>query len=170
MGAMLVADGHANSIIRIMWEQQESWAPWHALSDSAYISAFQAISSAFRAVPGGHFVICWNPNAGSSTDSATYPGSANVDVIGYDLYDGFGLTADIPALIAFAKSEGKPFAFPEWGLNGSDDPSYITTMASYINNPADDFYYQMYFSSPGTIDSAITSFPNSAAAYTSAFG
>jgi hypothetical protein len=161
IGDNLVAEGYSNTIIRIMWEMNGSWMPWSApakQSVTQYITAFRAIVDAFRAVPGNEFLICWNPNALTSFD-ATFPGARFVDIVGIDIFDGGDLVRDVPAIISFA----------EWGLRGVDDPAFINSMVSLIKNPANRVVLQSYFSAPNAIDSDITQFPKSMAAYTKAF-
>jgi hypothetical protein len=72
--------------------------------------------------------------------------------------------------VAFAHSQGLPTAIPEWGLNGSDDPSYINGMAALIKNPANAIAVEAYFSYAGSTDSDITQFPASVAAFKAALG
>jgi hypothetical protein len=58
---------------------------------------------------------------------------------------------------------------PEWGLNGADDPAFIDDMHGFVVNPANDVGYSSYFSYDGVVDSDITQFPNSEAAFGQAF-
>ena len=177
--------GQSDAIIRIMWEQNQDingwFQDWNQLSFSAvqYISTFQNIVTTMRAVPGQAFRFMWNPNGGTGNEAPgrtwddTWPGSAYVNYVGVDQYDYTGYSANIETVIAFAQSQGLPAAIPEWGLNGSDDPSYINGVASLVNNAANDIALQAYFSydgGSGGINSEITQFPQSEAAYTVDFG
>jgi beta-mannanase len=170
IGDTLVATGHANTIIRIMWEMNSNDMPWgtQALTAAQYISIYQAAHNAFAAVPGNDFEYVWNVNAGSiepgRTEFDTYPGSAYVTNIGIDYYD-FHDDSVVPPILAFAAAQGKPVSFDEWGLNGTDDPAYIDYIASVVHDPADDVAFQAYFSFSGAIDSTITQFPLSEAEY-----
>ena len=170
IGQLLVATGHANTIIRIMWEMNGNWMPWgtQSLSAAQYIAIFQAAHNAFAAVPGNHFQYVWNVNAGSvepgRTEFDTYPGNAYVSNIGIDFYD-YHNNAVIPPILAFAAASGKPVSLDEWGLNGTDDPGFIDYVASVVHDPADDVAFQAYFSSAESIDSDITQFPQSEAEY-----
>ena len=75
---------------------------------------------------------------------------------------------------------GKPLAFPEWGLairsdgHGlGDDPFFINQMAAWMQNPANDVLYETYFDdNSGGVNSLITggAFPNSLAAFFADFG
>ncbi len=185
IGQALVAAGQSDAIIRVMWEQNQDvdgWFPnWNQLAFTAaqYISTFQNIVTTMRNVPGQTFRFMWNPNGGTGNEAPgrtwtdTWPGKAYVDLVGVDQYDYSGYAQNIQAIVAFAQSQGLPAALPEWGLNGSDDPSYINDVAALVNNPANDFALQAYFSydgGSGGIDSDITQFPQSQAAYIVDFG
>ncbi len=185
IGQSLVDAGQSDAIIRIMWEQNQDiqgwFQNWNQLSFSAtqYISTFRGIVTTMRAVPGQAFRFMWNPNGGTGNEASgrtwndTWPGSAYVNYVGVDQYDYSGYAANVEAVIAFAQSQGDPAAIPEWGLNGSDDPSYINGMAALINGPSNNIALQAYFSydgGSGGIDSDITEFPQSEAAFTVDFG
>jgi beta-mannanase len=167
IGATLVATGHANTMIRIMWEMNGNWLPWgvQALSAAQYIAIYQAAEHAFAAVPGNHFQYIWNINAGSAepgrTEFDTYPGNAYVSNIGIDFYD-YDDDSAIPPILAFAAAHGKPVSFDEWGLNGTDDPAYINYVASIVKNLGNNVTLQAYFSDGS---SNIEQFPKSEAAY-----
>jgi hypothetical protein len=102
--------------------------------------------------------IVWNPQGfgapdvpGNSAESY-YPGDAYVDVVGDDLYDLSGHGATWPAAQKLYDAHpSKPFAFPEWGLWGIDDPQYVRHMAAWVrNHPRMEFI--SYFSGrPGSV-------------------
>ena len=82
--------------------------------------------------------VIWNPQGYGSPDipansaQAYYPGDKYVDVIGNDLYDIRG-KAEWPANEALYKAHPrKPYAIPEWGLWGVDDPSFVLKMAAFV--------------------------------------
>jgi len=168
IGDNLVANGYTNTIIRIMWEANGNWFPWGTQTYSAaqYIAIYQAAEQAFAAVPGNHFTYAWNITAGTAeagrTEFDTYPGNAYVSSIGIDVYDEWGQDGNLPAIAGFAHSVGKPISLDEWGLDGSDDPGFISTVAAFINNPANDVTLQSYFENGAN---AITQYPASAAQY-----
>ncbi len=185
IGQSLVAAGQSGAIIRVMWEQNQDVGGWFqdwnqlSLTAAQYISTFQSIVTTMRAVPGEAFRFMWNPNGGTGNEASgrtwadTWPGSSYVNYVGVDQYDYPGYASNIQAVIAFAQSQNLAPAIPEWGLNGSDDPSYINGVASLVNNPANNFALQAYFSydgGSGGIDSDITQFPQSQAAYIVDFG
>jgi len=83
-----------------------------------------------------------------------------------------------------ANTNSKPFAIPEWGTwntssnGGGDDPYYIQQMYNYIQNPANNVAWHMYFdvwASDGNHQLSTapsegpTAFPNSAALFTQLF-
>ena len=90
--------------------------------------------------PASNVQVIWNPQGYGSPDlrgnsaAAYYPGNAYVDVVGDDLYDQ-GYKAEWPAAAALYRAHpGKPFAFPEWGLWGIDDPTFVRTMGSFLRS------------------------------------
>ena len=84
--------------------------------------------------------IVWNPLAGGSPRIAAnapqsyYPGRAYVDVEGVDIYDETGGAPWRAAEDAYAtaRSHGKPFAIPEFGLIGVDDPGFVTHACQFL--------------------------------------
>jgi hypothetical protein len=83
--------------------------------------------------------IVWNPQGFGAPDvpgnapQAYYPGDAYVDVVGDDLYDKRGHGATWAAAEKLYKAHPtKPFAFPEWGLWGFDDPQFVRRMATWV--------------------------------------
>ncbi len=182
IGDNLVAAGQSHAIIRVMWEQNQDvngwFQGWNQLTfptAASYIAEFQSVVTTMRAVPGQAFSFMWNPNGGTGSEAGgrtwqdTWPGASFVNIVGVDQYDYAGYAANIQAVVSFAQSQGLPVAIPEWGLNGTDDPAYINGVAGIVNNPANDVVVQAYFSFPGSIDSDITQFPQSQAAYAADF-
>jgi hypothetical protein len=197
----LVAAGQANAYLRLGWEFDGSWTAWYAGTPSAeasFATYFQQIVTAMRSVSGEHFRFVWNPDSGAFTESgysvaAAYPGNDYVDVIGLDAYDQSWATpqtptnawssTSLPSLTAaqqFASAEGKPLAFPEWGVtirsdgHGlGDDPYYINHMVSWMETGSNDVAFESYFDdSTGGVNSLITggSFPESLAAFSTDLG
>ena len=89
--------------------------------------------------------VVWNPQGYGSPDlpgnsaQAYYPGDKYVDMVGDDLYDIRG-KAEWPAAERLYRAHpSKPFAFPEWGLWGIDDPAFVQQMATFVQDaPADE--------------------------------
>jgi hypothetical protein len=83
----------------------------------------------------------WNPQGFGSPDvpgnaaQQYYPGDPFVDVVGDDLYDIAGHGATWAAAERLYEAHpGKPFAFPEWGLWGLDDPQFVRDMATWLRS------------------------------------
>ena len=115
--------------------------------------------------------IVWNPQGFGSPDvpgnaaQAYYPGDAYVDVIGDDLYDIRGHGATWAAAESLYKAHpSKPFAFPEWGLWGFDDPAFVRDMANWLGSHKRVEFAAYYSGKPGSIWD-LASKPGSRAAY-----
>jgi hypothetical protein len=88
--------------------------------------------------------LIWNPLGGARPMIAAnawarfYPGDAAVDVVGNDMYgSSAGWSAPQNAeLYAFARRHGKPYAFPEWGLERDDAPEFVQYICDFIRNHA----------------------------------
>jgi len=164
---------------------------------NAWAKCYDNEVTAMRAVPGTHLMFVWNPNICTQDFplSQWYPGNSYVDIIGADSYDvdcttnktvgQEGWTAyatdsaagspgdpnfpSVDNIAAFAKSNGKPMSFPEWGLvAGKDDPAYMTDMGNMFNS--DNFAFESYYDT-NTNDVAPlgSSTPSATAAYSQAF-
>ena len=114
--------------------------------------------------------VVWNPQGFGDPDipansaQAYYPGDAYVDVVGNDLYDIKG-KAEWTANEALYKAHPhKPYAFPEWGLWGIDDPAFIATMAKFVHTHRRVELLAYFESAPGSIYDLATK-PRSRAAY-----
>jgi hypothetical protein len=93
-----------------------------------------------RDLPVTRVRVVWNPQGYGAPDlpangaESYYPGDRYVDVVGDDLYD-IGFKAEWAAADALYKAHpGKPFAFPEWGLWGIDDPKFVEQMARFVKS------------------------------------
>ena len=128
-----------------------------------------------RDLPGNAYPqlqVVWNPQGYGSPDvpgnsaQAYYPGDAYVDVVGDDLYD-IRFKAEWPAAEKLYNAHpSKPFAFPEWGLWGIDDPSFVRAMAKWIKTHRRTELVSYFKSQPGAIWD-LASKPKSLAAYRS---
>jgi hypothetical protein len=95
--------------------------------------------------------VLWSPLASDAprvpgnAAARYYPGRTYVDVEGGDIYDE-RLTdtapwAGLEALFRAARAHGKPFAVPEWGLSGVDDPAFVRHMCSFAKtHPATELF------------------------------
>jgi hypothetical protein len=118
--------------------------------------------------------VVWNPQGFGAPDvpgnsaQAYYPGDAYVDVVGDDLYDIRGHGATWAAAEALYKAHpSKPYAFPEWGVWGFDDPAFVRAMATFVErHPRVEFI--AYFSGNAGSVWDLASKPASRAAYRAA--
>jgi hypothetical protein len=117
--------------------------------------------------------IVWNPQGFGAPDvpgnsaQAYYPGDAYVDVVGDDLYDirGHGATWAAAEKL-YDEHPSKPYAFPEWGLWGLDDPTFVRAMATFVKQHHR-IEFISYFSGRGGSVWDLDSKPASRAAYRS---
>ncbi len=114
--------------------------------------------------------VVWNPQGYGSPDvrgnsaAAYYPGNHYVDVVGDDLYD-IRYKAEWPAAAALYRAHpGKPFAFPEWGLWGIDDPRFVQAMAHFVRTHRRTILISYFNARPGSVFD-IASKPRSRSAY-----
>ncbi len=195
----LVADGEANSFIRLGWEFNGGWYPWSpgATGAATFIAAFQDVVNVLRSVPGENFKIVWNPNNGQGqvNPAKCYPGNAYVDYIAEDVYDQYWGPNNTPVtsdttrwsdiesqsfglnwFVSFAASEGKPIGLGEWGVvtrtdgfGGGDDPYFVQQMAAFIKT--NNVAFADYWDGgSGGFDSSLADHPLSQAAFLAAFG
>jgi hypothetical protein len=114
--------------------------------------------------------VVWNPQGYGSPDlpgnsaQAYYPGDRYVDVVGDDLYDIGGKAEWAAAEKLYAAHPKKPFAFPEWGLWGIDDPSFVTQMARFLRTHPRTIAAMYYAGRAGSVFD-LASKPRSRAAY-----
>jgi hypothetical protein len=184
LGRSLVAAGQQYAILRVGWEWSTTLVPWgvQSTTPAQYVTAFDDIVTAMRSVSGQHFLFDWCAVEGATPTNgpyaASYPGDQYVDYIGTDVYDnptvswtdGLNTVGGLSSTVAFAAQHGKYVSIPEWGLDGYDDPAFVNDMHGFIVNPANNVAYSSYFDDDAAVDSAITQFPNSAAAFTADFG
>ena len=130
-------------------------------------------TSADLAVTTPKLRLVWNPqgfgapNIPGNSAQAYYPGNAYVDVVGDDLYDkpGHGATWDAAEKL-YRAHPGKPFAFPEWGLWGFDDPAFVRAMATFVKQHRRVEFISYFSGTAGSVWDLATK-PASRAAYRS---
>jgi len=197
IGALLVAKGRADAIVRLGWEFNGNWYPWSANKDPvSFVGAFRHVVGVLRAVPGQHFRIVWNPSlgVGSVSPQTLWPGDDVVDLIGIDFYNQSWRRQDSDPAVRwegyltgnygldwlgrFAAAHGKPIVVPEWGTGTrpdghgwGDDPLFIHNMAAWMR--AHRVAYQGYWDFTASDYDATMSagkFPRALAAYKAEFG
>jgi hypothetical protein len=193
LGNSLVAAGLGNSVIRLGAEMNGIWESDFIgptlQEQKLWATCFDNEVTALRQAPGSHFLIDWNVNAckGDYAYKNYYPGNAYVDIIGIDLYDVACLIPTTRVTFkqlsseqlglnyfeAFARAQGKPMSFPEWGLStvpSGDDASYINGIGLTVGSR--DFAFETYFdaAAAGKALPLSTKTPKSLAAYQKWFG
>jgi hypothetical protein len=114
--------------------------------------------------------VVWNPqgygapNLPGNAAQAYYPGDAYVDVVGNDLYDIRGKAEWAANEALYQAHPGKPYAFPEWGLWGIDDPAFVERMAAFVKTHRRTELLAYFESAPGSVFD-LASKPKSRAAY-----
>ncbi|MFO1071831.1 MAG: Calx-beta domain-containing protein [Geminicoccaceae bacterium] len=132
------------------------------------------------------FTIVWNmANRGSLSFPIDnmWPGDDYVDIVGSQFYDrcpplppsnndaewarrltardAYGNPAGPLAWLSYAKSKGKPYAIPEWGVGGPNDvcakpgidnPAFIRKMYDFFQLYAADIAFESYFNGHGYVD------------------
>lgn len=157
-------------IIRLAWEFTGGWVEWAARNPAEFAACWRRIVTAAE-----HFApaLRWEliGNRGASPllidPKAAYPGDAYVDIIGVDSYDGYPPVKDeaswqtqyagtqgLKYYADWARSRGKRFSVPEWGLypgtawggnGGGDNAFYIRKMFAFFRQQADIMAYESYF-------------------------
>jgi hypothetical protein len=77
---------------------------------------------------------CGSPNVPRNMPRAYWPGSRFVDIVGNDLYRMPGGATWSANTRFFREHPDKPYAFPEWGLWGMDDPGFIRRMHRFVTH------------------------------------
>lgn len=167
MGA-LIAERYPTAYVRVGWEMNIVNWRWHVTPDTVedYKSAYRhAVEAMRKSGPELRFVFNPNEGKGNSLPDATlaYPGDDVVDIIGIDAYDwsppydaaGWRRHLEQPGgwdfWARFARSHGKRFAVPEWGVipgsksSGGDNPFYIRAVMEWMASNADVMAFETYF-------------------------
>lgn len=167
----LAATGRKNVIVRIGWETNRQF-PWYGGSDpQGFKDTFRRVADILRRHNPSVRTEWCNVKKGSQRGSVLtmYPGDDAVDIISVDYYDGWpavntekiwndmynatnkGGPWGIGAWLSFARSRGKKFACPEWGImigNGpgtKDNPLYIQKMYEFFSRNRASIAYENYF-------------------------
>ena len=173
----LKAAGYTSPILRLGWEANgyEGFGfQWVLSGYAAYVSAFKQVAAAMRAVLP-NCLIDFNTNSLNIAFADGQPLSdwdpGVEDIISVDFYDnGYPYCSENIALTAiYAATQGKLWGVGEWGLNNTDDPAFITQVNQIVRGyfgtlPA---LYHSYFDAN---TSTLAGYPESATAYTLAFG
>lgn len=173
--------GRGNTIVRVGWEANGPWFPWGV--DAARAGDFRAAARRVMTVMKtrtptltmGFDIACSTILTGTTERLAAleqlYPGDDLTDVVGCDNYDNFNARATsredwqtvlrgeqwpgLQDVADFARTHGKRFAVPEWGLDGTengagDNPLFIQRMHEFFVSNADVLLFEAYFDEPKT--------------------
>jgi hypothetical protein len=172
-GQQLVARGEPDAIIRLAWEMNlPQWR--HACTPSnkrAWVARWREAVTALRSVPGQRFTIAFISNEGPTQTGlqadGCWPGDSYVDVVGVDYYDQwepirtgaerdarFARDRGLGWWLSFARSHGKRFALPEWGVSsgtqwaghaGGDNPFFVRSVYGWLSANRQHVAYEGYF-------------------------
>jgi hypothetical protein len=200
----LVAHDRGDSVIRVGLEANGDWFPWGATAATAgdFKAAFRRVVTIMRA-QAPHLTFWFDTSAGSALAggssrmdalTALYPGDDVVDGISMDHFDFYQLVAKDDAAFGaamrpsrgpgladaanFARSHGKGFGVPEWGLHSvqgpGDNPFFMRAMFGFFTANRDVLVFEDYFNEPDPyIANALFDAgnnPQSAAVYQSLWG
>ncbi|STD15396.1 Beta-mannanase [Dermatophilus congolensis] len=167
----LIATKYPNAYVRPGWEFNIVNWPWKATPSNVgtFKTAFRQASTSLKS-GGPDLRIVWNPNEGrgnSLPDATTaWPGDDVVDIVGIDAYDwsppydqkGWKEHRTRPQgwdyWGTFARTHGKKFALPEWGVirgseeSGGDNPQYIHYAYGWMYANRDIMAFDTYFEEP----------------------
>jgi hypothetical protein len=124
-----------------------------------------------EANPRSRLRMVWNPHGFSTPNRPGnqprdyYPGDAYVDVVGADVYKLNSNTGLLTGLEAVYKAfPRKPFAIPEWGIQGTDDPGFVQRIADFLRTHGRT-ELAVFFNGRGGGDFDIARKPQTRAAY-----
>jgi len=198
LARVLVAAGEGDAIIRLGWEMNGAWYPWHVRNASEaadYRGYWIQIVGTMRGVAGANFKFNFCPINGTNSYSPVnaYPGDDYVDIIGQDVYNTSYQTSDPTArwneLLTqadglkfwadFATAHAKPLSYPEWATGnrtadtsgGGDDPLFIQNMYTWITTHNVAYHNYWDYQAPdfhGQLSN--DQFPNASAKFKELFG
>ena len=161
-------------IFRIGHEWNARYAHWNCCDKEFagyYKDYFRRVADILRRRNPGA-LIDWNSVKGGEATAGLqtfYPGSDYVDFIGCDKYDFWpasttqaiwdkdlntlrlGGPNGVGSFLAYAKSEGKPLSFAEWGVikgsanSGGDNPFFVQKMIEFFRANAASIGFEGYF-------------------------
>jgi hypothetical protein len=185
VAAQKIAAYDPSATIRVGWEMNGDWFPWHASANpDAYVGAFHQLVDVFRSV-SPNFKFDWTPNIGTNAiDPANlYPGDGYVDTIGLDMNIGKswfeGKSGDqvwdyllhepngLEWQRDFAAAHGKQMSYPEYATD-MNDGQFVTHMADWIksNNVA----FHSWWNANDVFNGDLQSHPADQQAYAAAWG
>jgi PKD repeat protein len=109
-----------------------------AHAPSAYRAAFCRIYRILhKGNPTSRLIVIWNPLAGLDRGAGPpaqefYPGDGCVDWVGNDIFASqVGVASWAANDRLYSAHPRKPYSFPEWGLEGVDDPGFVEKLCQF---------------------------------------
>ncbi|MDO5627636.1 MAG: hypothetical protein Q4G43_04870 [Mobilicoccus sp.] len=151
----VIHERYPGSTVRIGWEFNLGGWSHHATDENVeeWKQAFRHASAALKR-GGPSLLVTWNPNKGRGDSladaSKAWPGDDVVDIVAIDAYDWWPAYSESTwpehrdgdqgwrYWVDFARSHGKQFAVPEWGVapgndhGGGDNPYYIGVVMDFL--------------------------------------
>ncbi len=101
--------------------------------------------------PASRLTIIWNPVAGISLANEFYPGNTYVDMVGNDMYASTrGVASYTANEQLYRRHASKPYALPEWGLQGIDDETFVRRICTFLKTRARTRLAAYYEARPGS--------------------
>lgn len=92
-----------------------------------------------KRLPKAPIAVIWSPLPAGSPSNAQnrpghfFPGKNYVDWVGTDFYSKYPYWKQLSRFYqTYAKGFGKPFALTEWGLWGSDSPTFVKRLFAFV--------------------------------------
>jgi hypothetical protein len=185
--ARKVASSRTERIIyvRTGWEFNGNWMKWASKDkETLYINAFRHFATCFRKT-STRFRLVWCPASGQADPLPSYPGTEFVDVVGLDFYhqprwdpkdadDAWHHSVTRPFglqwHLQFSRQEGKPLAYPEWGVCSNNFGQYVRNAAAWFS--AAQVAYHSYWNSNADYAGRLSNnqYPETSNSFRSVFG
>lgn len=141
-----------DAIFRPFHEMNGGWFWWGqggktvGNTPQKYKDLYNFTVNAIKAKGCDNITFCWSPNARKSNTQTDYnnlyPGDANVDIIGLDMYNinPMNNLSDLIFLNSFSQAKGKPLAFAEFGSNIrglkglAGEEVFFSNMSTFMSN------------------------------------
>ena len=196
--AAMIGAGRGGQFIRLGWEPNrvgsQNRFPWAATGDGrTWVGCWRrwaAVLNPPTALPEERFKLVWNmANRGTWAGpiDQLYPGDDVVDVVGSQFFDRcppirseaefrFRIAQRDPqgnpggpqAWMEYARTKGKPWALPEWGIGGSqtvcarpgfDNADLIRWMHAWLTENSVDVAFESYFNGVDSASGSHVLFP-----------
>ncbi|WP_243657949.1 glycoside hydrolase family 26 protein [Parafrankia sp. BMG5.11] len=169
-GQTLARNGRPDAIVRLGWEFNGDWFWWYPRDTGTWKACFaRAVTQIRSTAPAVRidFNVSAHRDRMPNGDDvwAAYPGDEYVDIVSSDAYDSYppsrtredfdqqcAMQSGACTVAWFARTHGKQFAVPEWGLvraddhGGGDNPLYVEKMYDLFGRNQDILAYEAYFS------------------------